>query len=379
MRTVSGTTMARAPLRGAGQAHGMAVSLDVSAYRVPTDRPESDGTFSWDATTLVVVHATAQDVTGLGWTYAPAAAGELVRELLEPALDDPFDVPAAWAAMVAAVRNAGPWGLAMYAVAAVDVALWDLKARLLDTSLLTLLGRRRATVPIYGSGGFCSYSDEQLTEQLGGWADAGLPRVKMKVGRRPADDVRRVAVARAAIGGDVELMVDANGAYDTATAVRLGHAFAEQGVRWFEEPVSSDDRAGLRFVRTRLPAGVAVAAGEYATDVFGFRALLEAGAVDVLQADVTRCGGITGFLRADALAAAYGVPLSAHCAPALAAYPMAAAQRAEHIEWFHDHVRIETLLFDGVSSPEEGALRPDPSRPGHGLTLKHADAAAYRV
>src|SRR3954471_14389079 len=193
-----------------GNPPSMAVSLEVSAYRVPTDRPESDGTFSWEATTLVVVDATAQDVTGLGWTYAPAAAGALVRELLEPALDDPFDVPAAWAAMVAAVRNAGPWGLAMYAVAAVDVALWDLKARLLETSLVSLLGRRRETVPVYGSGGFCSYSDAELTEQLGGWAADGIPRVKLKVGR--GRDPERVAVAREAVGPDVELMVDANGA-----------------------------------------------------------------------------------------------------------------------------------------------------------------------
>jgi L-alanine-DL-glutamate epimerase-like enolase superfamily enzyme len=353
--------------------------LRTSVYRVPTDRPESDGTFSWDATTLVVVEATSGGVTGLGWTYAPAAVGALVAELLEPALEgvEPLDVPAAWAAMVAAVRNAGPWGLAMYAVAAVDIALWDLKARTLDTALVRLLGRRRETVEVYGSGGFCSYTDDELRDQLGGWAQQGLTRVKMKVGR--GDDLRRVAVARAAIGPGVELMVDANGAYDTAQAIRLGHAFASHDVRWFEEPVSSDDRAGLRSVRERMPPGVAVAAGEYATDVYGFRALLDAGAVDVLQADVTRCGGITGFLRADALATAYGVPLSAHCAPALAIHPMAAADRGLHIEWFHDHVRIESLLFDGAPQPVDGALRPDPDRPGHGLEFKRADAERFAV
>jgi L-alanine-DL-glutamate epimerase-like enolase superfamily enzyme len=353
------------------------MELTVSAFKVPTDAPESDGTFEWDATTLVVVEADG----GLGWTYAPAAAGVLVRELLEPALEgcDPLDVRAAWAAMVAAIRNAGPWGLAMYAVSAVDIALWDLKATALDRPLVDLLGRRRETVAIYGSGGFCSYSDAELADQLGGWAAEGIGRVKLKVGREPAEDPRRVGVARQAVGADVELMVDANGAYEHATAVRLAHAFAAHDVRWFEEPVSSDDRAGLRHVRERAPAGMAIAAGEYATDAFGFRALLEAGAVDVLQADVTRCGGITGFLRADALAAAHATPLSAHCAPTLALHPMAAAESALHIEWFHDHVRIEHALFDGAPEPVEGALRPHPQRSGHGLALRRDAAERYRV
>jgi L-alanine-DL-glutamate epimerase-like enolase superfamily enzyme len=353
------------------------MGLDVSVYVVPTDRPESDGTFAWEATTVVVVELDG----GLGWTYAPAAAGGVVRDLLEPALHERSldDVPGAWAAMVSAVRNAGPWGLSMYAVAAVDIALWDRRARALGVSLVGLLGRARETVDIYGSGGFCSYDDAELREQLGGWAAQGIPRMKMKVGREPERDPARVAAARDAIGGDVELMVDANGAWDTTTAIAMAARFADWDVRWLEEPVSSDSRAGLRLVRERVPPGMAVAAGEYATDAFGFRALLEAGAVDVLQADVTRAGGITGFLQADALCVAYGVPLSAHCAPALAVHPMAAAQRGRHIEYFHDHVRIERLLFDGTLEPVGGALRPDPDRPGHGLTLKRADAERFRA
>ena len=345
------------------------MELTVSAFKVPTDAPESDGTFAWDATTLVVVEADG----GLGWTYAPAAAGALVSELLAPAVADPDDVPASWAAMLGAVRNAGPWGLAMYALSAVDIALWDRKARRLGVSLASLLGRRRETVDVYGSGGFCTYSDERLRDQLGGWVAQGIPRVKMKVGR--GDDERRVAVARDAIG-DAELMVDANGAWDVATAQRMADAFASAGVRWLEEPVSSDDPGGLRQLRGRVP-GMAIAAGEYATSAFALRSLL--GAVDVLQADVTRCGGITGFMQADALCFAHGTPLSAHCAPNLAVHPMAASQQGCHIEWFHDHVRIESRLFDGALEPERGALRPDPSRPGHGMALRREEAERVRV
>jgi L-alanine-DL-glutamate epimerase-like enolase superfamily enzyme len=345
------------------------MELAVSAYSVPTDAPESDGTFAWDATTLVVVEADG----GLGWTYAPAAAGALVSELLADAIADPDDIPACWAAMLGAVRNAGPWGLAMYAISAVDIALWDRRARRLGVSLAALLGQRRETVDVYGSGGFCTYSDERLREQLGGWVAQGIPRVKMKVGR--GGDEHRVAVAREAIG-DAELMVDANGAWDFATAARMSDAFAEYGVGWLEEPVSSDDPDGLRRLRGRV-AGMAIAAGEYATSPFAFRALL--GSVDVLQADVTRCGGVTGFLQADALCFAHGTPLSAHCSPALSVHPMAASQQGRHIEWFHDHVRIESRLFDGALAPEGGALRPDPSRPGHGMTLRREQAERFRV
>jgi L-alanine-DL-glutamate epimerase-like enolase superfamily enzyme len=258
------------------------------------------------------------------------------------------------------------------------VALWDLKARLLGVSLVQLLGRRREAVPVYGSGGFCSYSPEEVAEQLAGWAGQGIGRVKMKVGRDPAADRERVRVARAAVGDGVELMVDGNGAYKAGEAIAAAEHFGELDVRWFEEPVSSDDLAGLRRVRARAPAGMAIAAGEYVTDPFGFQRLLAADAVDVLQGDVTRCGGITGLLQADALALTANRPFSAHGAPAISAHALAAMQTALHIEYFHDHVRLERLLFDGTLEPDDGALRPDPDRPGLGLELKRADGERFR-
>jgi L-alanine-DL-glutamate epimerase-like enolase superfamily enzyme len=351
--------------------------LEARAYTIPTDAPESDGTFAWDATTIVVAEAASGGARGLGWTYGPKALARLIDDELAGVVrgTDALAVAHAWDAMVGAIRNMGPWGLAMYAVSAVDLALWDLKARLLGVSLADALGRRRERVEIYGSGGFCSYDEAQLRGQLAGWAEQGLARVKMKVGRDPDADPARVAAARGAIGDAVELMVDANGAWDPPQAVAMAHRFAEHGVAWLEEPVSSDDLDGLRHVRGRVPPGVAVAAGEYATDAYTFGRLL--GAVDVLQADVTRCGGATGFLRAAELAAACNRPLSAHCAPNLSAHVMAAAADARHIEYFHDHVRIESLLFDGVLEPDRGALVPDPDRPGHGLELRRRDAERY--
>jgi len=378
------TTFRQAEESAGGWAEGRAggppiARLEVTAYTIPTDAPESDGTIAWDRTTIVVAEPEAGGVRGLGFSYADVTAAHLAAGLLahEVVGSDAFDVSACWSAMVGAVRNIGRPGIAATAISAVDNALWDLKARLLGVSLVDLLGRARDEIPAYGSGGFCSYPDERLATQLGGWAADGFRFVKMKVGREPGRDPHRVDVARAAIGDDVELFVDANGAHDRSHALAAAVAFAERDVRWFEEPVSSDDVDGLRFMRDRAPAGMAIAAGEYGWDQFHFRRLLEAGAVDTLQADATRCLGTTGFLMAAALCEAHGTALSAHCAPALHVPLTCAARPAVHLEWFHDHVRIERLIFDGAPTPRGGLVAPDRSRLGLGLDLKRQDAEQY--
>ena len=352
-----------------------------SAYRIPTDAPESDGTLAWNSTTLVLVEVEAGGRRGIGYSYADEATGVLIRDMLVDVIEgrDAMDVAGVWWAMAAAVRNVGRRGIAAMAISAVDNALWDLKAKLLDVPLVKLLGAVRDGIAAYGSGGFTSYDKAQLQRQLGGWVAQGFRMVKMKVGRAPADDPERVREARAAIGRHAQLFVDANGAYARKQALRLAETFASCGVAWFEEPVSSDDLEGLRLLRDRAPACMDVAAGEYGYDAGYFRRMLAAGAVDVLQADATRCGGITGYLRAAALCDAYNLPLSAHCAPALHMHAACATRPSRHIEYFHDHVRIEHLLFDGVPEPVEGRLHPDLSQPGMGLTFKHADAERYRI
>lgn len=355
--------------------------LHASAYRIPTDGPESDGTFNWDATTLVVVHVDAGGRRGMGYTYADASVASLIAgPLMRAVMDrDAFDICGCWSAMQRAVRNFGRSGLAACAISAVDTALWDLKAKLLDIALAALLGCRRSTVPIYGSGGFTNYSDDQLRRQLSDWvAQAGCKAVKMKIGSDPQRDPARVKVARAAIG-DRELFVDANGAFSTSQALRFAEFAGESQVRWFEEPVTSDDPSGLRLVRENAPAGMDIAAGEYIYTLDDARRLLETNAVDVLQADVTRCGGITGFLNVSALCEAHHIDLSGHCAPALHLHVTCAAPRLRHLEWFHDHVRIEQLLFDGAPVPRDGAIRPDLGRPGHGLELKERDAREFTI
>ena len=356
--------------------------VSAASYTIPTDSPEADGSFAWTSTTLVVAEVEAGGETGLGYTYTDASIVALVNGKLAEVLQghDAMDTTSGWLAMTQAVRNMGRQGLAATAVSALDAALWDLKAKLLGLPLARLIGRARDAVPIYGSGGFTSYSDGQLREQLSGWVQRdGCASVKMKIGGNPEDDPHRVAIAKQAIGDDATLFVDANGAFTPRQALRLADIFArDQDVRWFEEPVSSDDLAGMRYVRSRLPKAMELAAGEYGYDVDYFRRMLSAESVDVQQADATRCGGVTGFMLAAAQCEAHHVDLSAHCAPALHCHLACAAPRFRNLEWFHDHVRIESMLFDGAPVPSQGTIRPDLSRPGLGLAFKRKDAETFR-
>jgi L-alanine-DL-glutamate epimerase-like enolase superfamily enzyme len=356
--------------------------IAAAVYVIPTDAPEADGTLAWDKTTLVLVTVQAGDEEGAGWTYAAGAAASVVADVLAGVVRgrNAFDIPGASEAMARAVRNIGRPGVAATAISAVDVALWDLKARLLGLPVTDLLGRARQRVPIYGSGGFTSYDEQQTRDQLAGWLADGTGRVKIKIGEswggNEQRDLARVALAREVIGPDRELYVDANGGYTIGQAVRVGRLLAEHGVTWFVEPVSSQDLAGLAAVRRQITADVA--AGEYSWSLADSAALIDAGAVDCLQLDVTRCGGITEFVRGAALAAAHNLQVSAHCCPSLHAHVGAAVPNLRHVEYFHDHQRIEQMLFDGAPKPEGGELTPDPAAPGLGLRLRAADAERFR-
>ena len=360
-----------APIRG----------VRAAAYRVPTDKPEADGTFAWDATVMVTCEIDAAGETGFGYGYADRATALFVADVLAPVLEgrEGLATAARWRDMVDAVRNHGRQGVAAMAVSVCDAALHDLRGKCLGAPLADLLGRRRDRAPLYGSGGFTTYSPAEMDEQIGGWVAEGFGAVKIKVTGDPAAEAERIAAARQSAGDGVELMIDANGACSRKEALAMAEVAAESGVVWFEEPVSSDDLEGLRLVRDVGPPGMDVAAGEYGYDAFHFRRLLEAGAVDVLQVDATRCCGITGLLQADALAWAANVPLSIHCAPALHLQAALCLQRLKHMEWFHDHARIEAMLLDGAPAPRDGHAAPDPGRPGLGLALKRADAEPYRI
>jgi L-alanine-DL-glutamate epimerase-like enolase superfamily enzyme len=357
-------------------------SLTASAYEIPTaTEHESDGTLEWDSTTIVVVEARAAGHTGLGYTYCHQSAASVIESKLAGAVSgaDALMPERAWARMQEQTRQLGHAGIAAMAVSAVDVALWDLKASLLGVSLADALPRFHDHVPVYGSGGFTSYSDAELREQTGGWAADGFRSIKIKVGRDKDRDAHRVEIVREAVGDGVEVMVDGNGAYSRSEALEWARRFHDLGVTYFEEPLSSDDLTGLAELRSAAPGGIAIAAGEYGWNLPYFERMLDAGAVHILQADVTRCGGITNLLRVDGLCKARCMPFSAHCAPAISAHGCCGVETLIHCEYFFDHYRIESMLFDGTLDPSDGKLAPDRSRPGLGLELKRADAERYRV
>lgn len=358
-------------------------SLQVSVYEVPTEEPEADGTLRWDSTTVVMVTLEAEGKKGIGFSYATSACATVIKDVLAKKVigSNPMNIGMVWMEMVHSIRNFGRPGISSMSISAVDIALWDLKAKLLGLPLVDLLGKSRSKMAIYGSGGFTSLTDEQLTDQLSHWVyEQKIPRVKMKVGTDWGysweKDIHRVKLARSCIGDDTALFVDANGAYTKKQAIRMAQRFEDFGVSWFEEPVSSDDLSGLKQVKESTTADVA--AGEYGYSIAYFSEMASSGAVDCLQADVTRCGGITEWMRAAAVAAALGLDISAHCAPSLHLHPACAAQNTRNIEYFADHTRIDDLLFEGVAKPEPGGfLSPQLDRLGIGLELK-AEAEKFR-
>jgi L-alanine-DL-glutamate epimerase-like enolase superfamily enzyme len=350
---------------------------DATLYDVPTERHEADGTLAWDHTTVLLVSVRGRDgAEGVGLSYTGPGADQVVRNQLLPAIGgiDDDDIGACWSAMVASVRNVGRPGLAAAAISAVDIALWDLRGKRRGEPVFRLLPTHRTSVPIYGSGGFTSLSVDDLVAQMMGWVDDGIPRVKMKIGLGVEEDIERILAVREAIGTTPDLLIDANGRYSAKQAIALAQQVADAST-YFEEPVSSDAVGDLAMIRQAIPQDVA--AGEYGYDPWYFWNLLRSDAVDVLQADATRCLGITGFVLAGGAAYSAQVRFSAHTAPCVHAHAGCGVPQLSHIEYFHDHVRVERLLFDGIVQPSGGELAPDPGRPGLGVSLR-AEAERYR-
>lgn len=356
-------------------------AIYISAYTIPTSTPEADGTIEWNSTTFILVEITAGNKTGIGYTYANEATAIVIDKILKQIVtgSNALDIPSLNANMIKSIRNDGQAGIAMMAVSAVDNALWDLKAKLFDVPLCNLLGKIKDSMLIYGSGGFTSYNKKQLQQQLSGWVDEGIQHVKIKIGTHPERDAERVKEAREAIGKNAALFVDANGAYTVKQAIEKSYQFQQYNISWFEEPVTSDNLEGLQFIREYVQPEVNITAGEYGYNLSYFQHMLKANAIDILQADATRCGGITNFIKAAALAEAHQVPFSSHCAPGLHLHAAVSLNSFYIAEYFYDHARIEKMLFDGVMQPVNGSVMPDLSRPGMGLEFKHKDSKKYKV
>lgn len=333
----------------------------VSCYRVPVATEiESDGTLEWRSTTMVFLELQAGSTQGYGYTYGHRGLGLLIHELTSSLVvgQNALDLPRIRGHLQRQIRNEGRQGESAMALAAIDLALWDLKSKILQIPLEDILGRCRDRIEIYGSGGFTSYSKNELEKQMRGWKDQGLRRFKMKVGTDPSQDAERVRFVRSCLGPESELMVDANEAYTSSQALALASSFSTEGVRWFEQPIDSRDWQGLAELRRRLPAGMQLATGEYIYDSWQTRKILHAEAADVIQLDATRCQGFSGFLEAAAVCESYGLKISSHCAPSLHRILGLVVPGMLHLEYFFDHVRIEQMFFGEALNPREGFLGP---------------------
>ncbi|MEU4325997.1 L-talarate/galactarate dehydratase [Nonomuraea dietziae] len=351
-------------------------SVRLSSVRLPLDVPISDAKVltgrqrpMTEVAMLFAEIATEQGHEGLGFGYSKRAGGpgqfahavEIAPDLLG---EDPSDIPRLWEKLVWAGASVGRSGLSVQAIATMDIALWDLKARRAGLPLAKLLGAHRDSVRCYNtSGGFLHAPIEQVLENASAALERGIGGVKIKVGQPDTRaDLARVEAVRAHLGDAVPLMVDANQQWDRPTARRMGRAMEQYGLTWIEEPLDAYDHEGHAALVSCLDTPVAT--GEMLTSVAEHAALIRAGAADILQPDAPRIGGITPFLRLTALAEHHRLQLAPHFAMEIHLHLAAAYGQepwVEHFEWLEP-------LFDERIEIAAGRMAV-PSRPGLGLTL----------
>ncbi len=322
---------------------------------------------------LFVHLKTDVDVEGLGIGQASPGVRDVVEKGLKGLLldEDPFNIEKLWDEMFRAVRGYGRKGVALCALSAIDIGLWDLKAKALQLPLYRLLGEYSNEVPIYGSGGWTHYSSDELVDEMTGYVEQGVKRLKMKVGkesgRSEREDIDRVAAVRKAVGDDVALYVDANNGYYAKQAIYMAAEFEQSQVGWFEEPVTADDIAGLAEVKRA--STIPIASGEHEFSKYGFKELLSQGAVDIVQADVGRVGGVTEWLKVAHMAQAFNVPMTTHGFEQVSLHLGCAITNLKAIEELKIERDADEVWYTELPEQRDGMSAPFRDRPGLGLEL----------
>jgi L-alanine-DL-glutamate epimerase-like enolase superfamily enzyme len=269
------------------------------------------------------------------------------------------------------VRGYGRKGVAFCALSAVDIGLWDLKAKALGLPLYRLLGPYTDAVPIYGSGGWTNYTEDELVAEMTGYVEQGIKRVKMKVGkdfgRSEREDIQRLAAVRKAVGDDVAIYIDANNGYYPKQAIYMAKEFEQFQVGWFEEPVLADDIPGLAEIRraTTIP----VATGEHEYTKYGFRALIAGGGVDIVQPDVGRVGGVTEWMKVAHLAHSFNLPVAPHAVQLVHLHLTCATPNLKVVEYLGNSHEGDKIWYTEFPEHKDGMWSPYPDRPGLGLEL----------
>jgi L-alanine-DL-glutamate epimerase-like enolase superfamily enzyme len=308
---------------------------------------------------------------GLG--VGQTVARDIVQGVLRPLLigQDPLCIEKLWDDMFWRVRGFGRKGVAFCAISAVDIALWDLKAKLFGVPLYRLIGPYTDRVPIYGSGGWTSFTEAELVREQTGYVERGIPRVKMKVakdfGHAEREDVRRLAAVRKAVGDDVEIYVDANNGYYAKQAIAMARRLAEYDVKWFEEPVLADDIAGLAAIARAID--IPVATGEHEYTRYGFKELIAQGGADIVQPDVGRVGGVSEWLKVAHLAQAFNLPVAPHAVQLVHLHLACCTPNLKVVEYLGVSEESDRVWYTEFPEPRDGYWSPYPDRPGLGLEL----------
>ncbi len=350
--------------------------IDVHLVSLPVTAGLADATRKVESVGYTVVRITTdQGLEGMGLTYHEVG-GEATKALilhdLAPKLinRDPFETEVIWETFFHYLRGVGRKGLTFAAISAVDTALWDLKGKIMGMPLFRLLGGARTAVPVYASGGWTSYSDDQLVHEAESMVAQGYRKIKVKLGveggSKPRRDVERIRKVREAIGPDIDLLVDANNCWDAATAVQVANRIREYDIYLFEEPVFADDIPGLAAFKrgTDIPLGT----GEHEYTKFGVRDLVLNNAVDIVQVDVTRVGGYTEILKVAAIAQAWNLKFAPHAMEHIHSHLVSVLPNALFLERLMMFEELTNNIFIDPPMPIEGFLAV-PDAPGLGLTL----------
>ncbi|WP_083527941.1 mandelate racemase/muconate lactonizing enzyme family protein [Curtobacterium ammoniigenes] len=351
---------------------GVITGLQTRAITAPLVRP-----WGHDVTELHLVEvtvSTSSGITGRGFSWTPTIGATAVEALLTAdiaafVVGAPADPAALWPRLWAHLHEAGSGGITTIAMAGVDLALWDALGVAADSSITELLGSRRDTVEVYGSGVNRHYPIDDLIAQAQRWADTGYRMVKIKVGLPDlAEDVDRVAAVRDTIGPDVALAIDANQLWDLPTARRAIAALAPFDLRWIEEPLRADDLAGHRALRDSID--VPIALGENLHTIYRFREAIDGGACDIVQPNVIRVGGITPFLQIAELADTHDTPVFPHLLPELSGQLALSLARSTMVEDVEDAGMDRLGILAGPPPISvEGRLLVSRGLPGLGLTF----------
>jgi D-arabinonate dehydratase len=356
------------------------VNIETSTLHIPRE-PVTSAIGTHRGITAVVVKVRNEDgQEGIGWTNVLGSGERSIKAFLDdefvPIAQGRFahDVRAIWAEMFRHSLTRGRKGVPLYAMSAMDIALWDLHAIEANLPIHQLLGAVRTSVPVYGDGCWPSLTLEELEGEAQRYTDMELAGIKVKIGVASMKvDLARIDAVREIIGDDREIMIDANQRYDVTSAYRMARHLGERDIFWFEEPLVADSVMNYADLVRRSPVPIASGENEYSR--FGFRDLIEAKAVQVLQPDVHRVGGITEFMRICALAEAFEMPVAPHTSFELQGQLVAACSTAlmlEYFDWFPDGFFTEK--FD-----VRGGLLEVCTNPGIGARISPESFERYAV